>query len=381
MTVKRPNGEGSVYQRADGRWCAAIVADDPATGRRKRTVLYGKIRKEVLGRLKTASERVAAGAPVRDAKSSVAAWIAQWRATSLEASGRKESTKTLYKYLCSKHLEAEPFGALTLNKLRPTDVEALVLTLRRDRKLSESTTRTAYTVLRAALDGAVRDGLLARNPASVVARPGVARSEARSLSGGDVERLLAAASNSRFRTPLTLIAATGLRRGEALALTWENVNLDAAVMRGRGTLSRVGGQLVVTEPKTERSRRGVRLSPGVVALLRAHRKVQAAERIRAANVWHESGYVFTTENGQPVEPRNLLRALKVAAAKASLDGIGVHTLRHSAATALLEAGIGLKTVSEMLGHSSVAITGDIYQHVSDGAAQAAADALASAIGL
>jgi site-specific recombinase XerD len=125
----------------------------------------------------------------------------------------------------------------------------------------------------------------------------------------------------------------------------------------------------------------LRLSESTVAMLRSHRKAQAAERIHAANVWHESDFVFTTETGQPVDPHNLLRSLIVAARRAELGGVGVHTLRHSAASALLEAGIGLKTVSEMLGHSSVAITGDVYQHVSDGAAQAAADALTAAIGL
>jgi integrase len=98
-------------------------------------------------------------------------------------------------------------------------------------------------------------------------------------------------------------------------------------------------------------------------------------------VWHESGFVFTTENGRVDRLRNLLRVLKVAAGRAGLADVGVHTLRHSAASALLGKGIGLKTVSEMLGHSSVAITGDVYQHVSDGAAQAAADAVAAAIGV
>jgi len=378
---KRSNGEGSLYQRGDGRYCAAIVADDPVTGRRKRSVLYGKSRREVLVKLKAATERADAGGPVKDATSTVAAWIAQWRVTTLEASDRKETTKALYRYLAAKHLEPGPFGGLTLDKLRPTDVESLVLTLRRERGLSESTVRTGYTVLRSALDGAVRDGLLARNPAALVARPGVARTEARSLEPADVARLLGVARSSRFHSAFVLIAATGLRRGEALALTWADVDLDGAVLKVRGTLGRIGGQLVVTEPKTAKSRRALRLSPAVVALLKAHRKVQAAERIKAANVWHESGYVFTTETGQPVDPRNLLRALTAAANRAGLAGVGVHTLRHSAASALLEAGTGLKTVSDMLGHSSVAITGDIYQHVSDGAAQAAADALSSAIGL
>jgi integrase len=283
--------------------------------------------------------------------------------------------------VCERHLEVGPFGGLTLDRLRPSDVEALLLALR-ERGLSESSARTAYTVLRSALDGAVRDGLLHRNPAAVVARPAMARKEARHLSPGQVAALLNAAKSSRYHPAFVLLAATGLRRGEALALTWADVDLDTGVLRVRGTLARVGGQLTVTPPKTAKSRRTLRLAPGIVATLRAHRRVQATERIKAANIWHESGFVFTTENGQPVDPDNLLRALKTAAERAGLPRwVHVHTLRHSAATMLLEAGKGLKTVSELLGHSSVSITGDVYQHVSDGEAQAAADALAAAIGV
>lgn len=294
--TRRSNGEGSIYRRADGRYCAAIVADDPATGRRKRTVLYGKTRRDVLVKLKAATERAASGGPVRDAKATVAAWVAHWCSTTLEASDRKQTTKTLYRY-AAKHPQAAPFGDIALDKLRPTDVEALVLTLGRERGLADSTVRTVYCVLRAVLDGAVRDGLLARNPAVLVARPGVARKEARSLSPAEVARLLDAARSSRFHPAFVLIAATGLRRGEALALTWDDVDLDSAVVKVRRTLGRIGGQLVVTEPKTAKSRRALPLSPGVVALLRAHRKVQAAERLKAANVWHESGYVFRLRPG------------------------------------------------------------------------------------
>jgi len=381
VTGKRGNGEGSVYQRRDGRWCAAIVADDPATGRRKRTVLYGKTRREAIDKLKAATERADAGKPVRDAKTTVAAWLEHWRGSTLKASPRKESTKALYAYVCERHLEAGPFGGLTLDRLRPSDIEALLLALR-DRGLSASSARSAYTVLRSALDGAVRDGLLRHNPAAVVARPAMPRKEARHLSPDQVAALLNAAKTSRYHPAFVLLAATGLRRGEALALTWADVDLDTGVLRVRGTLARVGGQLTVTPPKTAKSRRTLRLAPAIVAALRAHRRVQAAERIKAANIWHDSGFVFTTEWGQPISPDNLLRALKTAASRAGLpQWVHVHTLRHSAATMLLEAGKGLKTVSEMLGHSSVSVTGDVYQHVSDGEAQAAADALAAAIGV
>ena len=227
----------------------------------------------------------------------------------------------------------------------------------------------------------MRDGLIARNPAAVVKRPGVARWEAKHASASGVTALLLAAQGLRYRPVLVLIAATGLRRGEALALRWSDVDLDNAVLTVRGTLGRVGGRLVITEPKTERSRRTVPLTPPLVSMQRAQRKQQAAERLHAGNQWRDSGLVFATEFGTPVEPRNILRTIELAAKKAGLEGIVVHTLRHSAAVAWLESGVHIKAVADLLGHSSIAITGDIYGHTSDDAARAAVERLSGALGL
>jgi integrase len=147
------------------------------------------------------------------------------------------------------------------------------------------------------------------------------------------------------------------------------------------TLSRVGKELAVTEPKSERSRRTVPLSAPVVALLKAQRAAQAAERLHAGDQWTDSGLVFTTELGGPVDPRNLLRTIELAADKAEVEDIGVHTLRHSAAVAWLEAGVHIKAVADLLGHSSISITGDIYGHTSDATTRAAVDGLSGALGL
>ncbi len=170
-------------------------------------------------------------------------------------------------------------------------------------------------MLRAGLDGAVRDGLIARNPAVLVTRPGVGRREARHLDADGVAALLRAAQASRYYPALVLIAATGLRKGEALALSWDSsvVNLDEGWLRVRRTVGRVGAELVFSEPKTDRSRRTVPLSPAVVAMLRKHRTEQKAERLRAGNQWQETGLVFTTEFGTPVDPRNFLRVIENAA--------------------------------------------------------------------
>lgn len=392
---KRANGEGSIYKReSDGRYVGALTHLNPATGKNSRKVFYGKTRSEVRVKLRNATDRLEEGQPVRDSKATVSQWLQHWAETTLAASDRKESTRALYRTLATKHLMAEPFGAIRLDKLRPSDVEALVLRLRAGtrlaltadgtetevRALSDSTIRTTYTVLRAALDGAVRDGLLARNPSAIVRRPGVQRTEARHLSPAEVRRLLRAAAPSRYYSALLLIAGTGIRRGECLALRWADIDQDAGVLRIRGTLSRIGGKLTVTEPKSARSRRVLPLSPVTAALLSGQRKAQTAERLRAGSQWADTGHVFTTETGQPVDPRNLYRVVQIAAARAGLKDVGVHSLRHSAATAMLEAGVNIKAVSDLLGHSSVSITGDIYGHTSDDSARAAVARLSEAMG-
>ena len=190
-----------------------------------------------------------------------------------------------------------------------------------------------------------------------------------------------AAETSRYHPALVLIASTGMRKGEALALSWDRVDLDAGVLRVAATISRVSGRLVITEPKTVRSRRTVPLHPAVVSMLRKHKAAQTAERLRAANQWRNCGLVFTTELGGPVDPRNLLRVIEVASRAAKVDDVGVHTLRHSAAVAWLESGVHIKAVADLLGHSSIAITGDVYGHTSDDTARAAIDGLAGRLGL
>ena len=147
---RNANGEGSIYQwkrngKPDGYKGALSYKDE--NGDTKRYVAYGRTRQQVRDKLDAARDRLKAGAPVKDANRTVADWLAHWRATTLAVSDRKDSTRALYATLCRKHLEPAPFGAITLDKLRPSDIEALVLALR-DKGLSDSTIRTLYTILR-----------------------------------------------------------------------------------------------------------------------------------------------------------------------------------------------------------------------------------------
>ena len=177
---KRANGEGGIYRRAsDGRWVGALTLADQ--GRRRRHVVYGKLRREVAAKLEEARQRLAADEPVKDARATVAAFVEDW-ITQGAASIRAEAdhARELRDH-CPDPSRPAPFGALTLDRLRPSDIEAL-LVAKRDAGLSDSTVRLIYTVCRAVLDIAVRDGIVRRNVAAAVKRPTIKRSEARYLT-------------------------------------------------------------------------------------------------------------------------------------------------------------------------------------------------------
>lgn len=374
--AKRANGEGSIFKRKDGTWSAELSYRDDYGSLRRRTV-YGRTQAEVRVKFRDARERIESGAPVKDASMIVAAWLEDWITKSLAASDRKQATKDLYATLARTHL-VPTIGTIPLGRLRPSDVEALVVT-KRDAGLSGSTIRTIYTVLRSALDIAARDGLIRSNPAAAVRRPGVERKDAPHLSAKQAQALLEAARGDRLESLFRLMLATGLRRGEALGLHWSEVDLEAGLLKVRWTLARTSQGLKLDEPKTDRSRRTVPLPRAGIEALRAHRTRQLEEQRAAAGVWQEHGLVFTTEIGTPLEPRNVLRRFEVLAERAGLRGVTLHTLRHSAASFLLAAGTHTKVVQEHLGHSSYAITADIYSHVGPVQQREAAERLDQAL--
>lgn len=376
---KRANGEGSVRQRPNGRWEGRLSYLDPVTEERKSVSVYGSTDAECRKKLREVSKRVERGQPAKDSTMPVGLWVKEWRESSLLASNRRPTTKALYAGLARKHLENGAISRHPLDKLKPSHVERLIVELR-GKGLSESTVRQVYTVLRAALDIAQRDHGLADNPAAKVARPKVEKNEARFLEAADVRSLLEHSRGSRYYAAVLLMATTGMRRGEVVGLSWQDVKLDKAKAKVRHTVTRVDGSLTLSEPKTNRSRRELDLAPVMVAELKALRTRQKVERLKAGDQWSDTGMVFTTEFGTMVDPRNLLRVVQVAAKAAGLEGVRAHTLRHSAAMQMLEAGTHIKAVSDILGHSSISVTGDIYGHTSDDTAKAAISGLGEAFG-
>jgi integrase len=371
----------SVYRRAsDGKWVGTLDLGRDAQGKRRRHVVYGQLRREVVAKLEEARHRLVADEPVKDARLTVAMFVQDWIRKALPASQRRANTRANYESIARTHLVPAPFGALTLDRLRPSDIEAL-LVAKRDAGLSSSTVRAIYQVCRAALDVAVRDGIVRRNAAAAVKRPSVKRADARYLTAEEVGRLLAAARGDRLYPLIVVMLGTGLRRGEALALHWRDVDLAGGHVRVRWTLTRVAHQLVFDEPKTERSRRFVSLPSPLVEMLRRHKATLAAARL-AAPFWEpwtgHDDLVFPTQVGTPTEPRNAARSFARIAGQAGLTGASLHTMRHSAASALIASGTHIKVVQEMLGHSTYAITADTYAHVAVEQQREAAEKLGEA---
>lgn len=389
MSNRRSKHEGTHCVRADGRHVYKLRWDG------KRHEFYGRTKAEAREKMREGIRRLEAQKPVRDASITLAEWLALWKEEPLDgrSTGRgplKETTKENYRAMARLYIEDDAIGATRLDQLKKSHVESWVARMR-GAKHKESTIRTAYHVLRLALEAAVDDELLAANPAAKVARPVGSGDEARHLSPDELRRFLTAVKDYRYHAALELIAATGMRRGEALALKWSDVDLVDGIVHVRGTLARVDGELVVTDTKTRKSKRDYPLAPGVVDILARHKDEQEAEAKKLKGIrivrfgqehdaYEKTGYVFTTETGQPVDGRTVLRTMHAAAKKAKLDGVCIHTLRHSWASAMVNGGEPLTAVQDLLGHSDIRTT-QRYLHGDAEVTKTTATKMAEMIGI
>jgi integrase len=187
------------------------------------------------------------------------------------------------------------------------------------------------------------------------------------------------AARHRLSALFEVLASTGMRRGEACGLPWTDVDLSAAELHVTTARVQVGWQPVEDEPKSESGKRVIALDKGTVAALRAHRKRQLAARLAWADAWTESGKVFTMENGSALHPAAVTLLFERLAFAAGLPPVGLHSLRHGAATYALAAGVDVKLVQDRLGHSTSTLTRDIYTSVLPDVARAAAEAAAAMI--
>ncbi len=377
MGTQRAAGEGSVHKRKQGGWQGSIAVGIVG-GRRKRKTVYGATQREVLDKLAAIRRTLDAGLPVGTSRPmTLGDYLQAWLRDTLPTVVRA-STAESYASLTRQHI-IPGLGHHRLDKLTAVHIRAFLkdksteTSPRTKRPLSPRTLQYLHAVLRLALEQARRDDLVVRNVAGLVAGPKVQRAEIAPLTPEEAGRLFAQAATDRLSPLWLLVTALGLRRGEALALRWEDVNLDRGHLQVKATVQRVGGKLVRAEmPKTKSSRRALPLPAVVVEALRAHRAAQVQERLASA-VWIDDALVFTTGIGTPLEPRNVLRSFHALCDRAQVRRVRIHDLRHAAASFMLLQGVDMRVVMGTLGHSRLATTSDLYTHLLEPVQRAAAD--------
>jgi integrase len=286
-------------------------------------------------------------------------WLQHKAQGSLAANTLEQYTELVDRYL-------NPLiGQARLRDLTPLIIQAAYDDL--GSRVSPRTVRYTHAVLSSALKQAVKWRMMPDNPALFVDLPKQQRKEMRAISGSQVRQFLEAAVESKHFALFATLLETGLRPSEYLGLMRSDVDLSRGIVTVQRTViwKRDGTEFYFGEPKTKRSRRSIPLSPQLVKLLRRHLARQGAARLKAGSAYKDLTLVFANENGQPLREHNLIvRHFKPILDRAKLPKeIRLYDLRHSCATILLEQGEHPKVVAERLGHSSTAITLDIYSHV------------------
>lgn len=368
---RRGNAEGSVWKRSDGRWSASYYVPTPNGGRVRRYV-YGATREEASRKLVELMAQVSRGLPVASTTTTVQGYLRGWLD---EVASKRVRPKTLTGYRSNVELHVVPrIGTRRLAKLSARDIRLMLDDCRRA-GLSERSTRYVHATLRAALEDAVREDLLPRNVARLVRQSTPARAETRILTVDEGRQLLRATQDDRLFGALVLLLVLGLRRSEALGLRWSDVDLGVGVLHVRQGLHWSEGRLQFFPPKTRRSRRTVPLPSLCADALRAHRARQKVEAATSLHPWPPIELVFTTIVGTPVDPNNFSRTFARWCREAEVPAVRLHDLRHTCVSLLLTLGVNPRVVMEIVGHSALEMTMNVYAHVAVDEQRAALDRL------
>ncbi len=371
MTRRRANSEGSLYRDKQGRWCASVSVKQP-DGTSKRKVARCKTKAEATQCLARLRAEQQAGTLITD-RTSLADFLQRWLEEKVRIKNRPRTYES-YKQMCRLHI-VPIIGTAQLAKLTAADVDH-VLYVAQEHGCSPRTRAYLRAILRIALGQALKWGLVSRNVATLTDAPPSAPREMAALTLEQAQTLLSAACGDRLEALYWLALMLGLRQGELLGLRWQAVDLDRQTLRVEVALQAINGTLVLGPPKTEKSKRVLPMPPVLVTMLRGQRARQNEERLRLGPDWQDTaGLVFTTDSGRPVIPRNLVTAFKRLLTRAGLPDVRFHDLRHACNSILAAYGVPDRVRMEILGHTNIRTTQEIYTHVYDPALREAADVM------
>ena len=386
MTGKRGNSEGSIYPVANG--FRAYVWVTTPTGRRQRKYVFGKTREAAHQKWLKLHQEAARG-PVAATVPTVETYINYWLKEIVEPN-LAPATAANYR-MFAEHYIIPDLGKRRLDKLTVRDVQTWRNTIRercqccsqgKDRRrqtpkccaagkccrqvASDRTTRDAWATLRTVLGNAVREELISRNPAALVRVPKARRRKVKPWAVEEARRFLESArvDQDPLYAAYVLILVLGLRRGEALGLAWDEVDLDNAELHISWQLQRVAGRLLRRQTKTEASDAPLPLPSICLTALKGWRERQADLKATAGRAWQGSGLVVTTRLGTAMEPRNFHRQFKARCRKAEVPVISVHSTRRTCASLLVALDVHPRVAMQILRHSQIAVTMNVYSEVS-----------------
>lgn len=381
----------SVYKRKDGRWGWAVTVGTKPNGNPER--IQGICRTETLAKDRAldvlAKHKAGKHIPTGRDKT-LGEYLGEWLDLYIRPH-REPKTTAYYEGMIRNHIEPA-LGKEALRKLTSAQVQKMLNDKAKpflvtpkapgksepvERKLSSETLRGIKATLRSALSRAYKDGLVGENVGARVDTPKSTRKEAEFITADDAGKLLDATGDHPVDRLVVVALQTGMRIGEVTGLTWDDVDFENQTVRVRGQLQRIDSKLTLKRLKSGRAARTLCLTRTALTALqeqRAFQLVQGAERLDS-EPYNPMTLVFLNLEGRPLDPKFVNDHLKALMAKAKLEPVSFHKLRHTAATLMLAAGIPLSQVRDQLGHSQIALTANIYGHAVPAALRTAAETL------
>ncbi len=370
---------GRIIEIVKGKEYKIVIeaGKNPKTGRRKRIVRSFEGRKPAAEQeMANIIRELEQGTYIQPEKTTVAEYLKYW-IENYAATNLAPSTYASYERIVSSHISVE-LGHVELQKLLPTHIQSYYTKKlqegRRDKKggLSARTVQYHHRVLRESLQHALKWQMIHRNPADATEPPKPEKPSIHPLTPEQLDKLLEVAEGHRDKWLIMFAAYSGMRQGEILALKWSAVDADGKepFARVQQTVGYINGKGFVFRPigKSKKSLREITLPDMAVTALKQQKKLQAADKLSTppTQTYEDSGLIFTTNRGKPLDPSGLTRRFKALAVKAGSPDARFHDLRHGFATMLLSQGVHPKVVQEILGHETISITMDTYSHVIKG---------------
>lgn len=363
---------GHIEQRGKGSYSIKIsLGKDNVTGKyRYQWLTVRGSRKDAEKKLSEVLHQVNTGSYMIPGKVKVTEyfdrWLAEYAQVNISPRGFERYRDIVRDYF------KPVIGNLLLTQLKPEHLQKCYSDWQK-KGLSAGTVSYHHAVMHRALVTAVKWGLVSRNVADAVDVPRVRRGDMQTWDEHELARFLEASKTSQYYELFYLALFSGMRRSELLALRWQDIDLilgQVSVSRGLHHLK--DGSYVYTQPKSAKSRRTIALSPATSLMLKRYYETKQMDASMMGIKVADSDLIFSTLEGKPLRPNTVTRAWSTLAVKSGIKRIRLHDARHTHASLMLKQGIHPKIVQERLGHSTIAMTLDVYSHVAPGMQEAAA---------